>query len=199
MLTRTTAIGYYHQNLVGLCQRLTDHRADVPAGMPRERLWKVRAKQVVLAQGAIEKPLVFAGNDRPGVMLAGAARTYLNRYGVRVGERAVVVTAHDTAWTAAFDLARAGTTVAMIVDMRRTVDDRLLAAGPEPRHRDPVRRHRHGYEGAAAGLGRSGQPRRALGQGGCRTLDRLRCAPDVGRLDAQPAPLLAYRRQARLG
>jgi sarcosine oxidase, subunit alpha len=127
VLTRTTAIGYYHQNLVGLCQRLTDHRADVPAGMPRERLWKVRAKQVVLAQGAIEKPLVFAGNDRPGVMLAGSARTYLNRYGVRVGERAVVVTAHDTAWAAAFDLARAGTTVAMIVDLRRTVDEGLLA------------------------------------------------------------------------
>jgi sarcosine oxidase subunit alpha len=90
-------------------------------------LWKVRAKQVVLAQGAIEKPLVFAGNDRPGVMLAGAARTYLNRYGVRVGERAVVATAHDTAWAAAFDLARAGTSVAMIVDVRRAVDDRLLA------------------------------------------------------------------------
>jgi sarcosine oxidase subunit alpha len=127
VLTRTTAIGYYHQNLVGLCQRLTDHRADVPAGAPRERLWKVRAKQVVLAQGAIERPLVFAGNDRPGVMLAGAARTYLNRYGVRVGERAVVATAHDTAWAAAFDLARAGTTVALIVDVRRAVDNRLLA------------------------------------------------------------------------
>jgi sarcosine oxidase subunit alpha len=127
VLTRTTAIGYYHQNLVGLCQRLTDHLADVPAGMPRERLWKVRARQVVLAQGAIERPLVFAGNDRPGVMLAGSARTYLNRYGVRVGERAVVATAHDTAWAAAFDLARAGTTVAMIVDVRRAVDDALLA------------------------------------------------------------------------
>src|ERR687897_2369213 len=105
LLPRTTAIGYYHQNVRGLCQRLTDHLAVVPEGAPRERLWKVRAKQVVLAQGAIERPLVFAGNDRPGVMLAGAARTYLNRYGVRIGERAVVATAHDTAWVAAFDLA----------------------------------------------------------------------------------------------
>ncbi len=127
VLTRTTAIGYYHQNFVALCQRLTDHRADVPAGAPRERLWKVRAKQVVLAQGAIERPLVFAGNDRPGVMLAGAARTYLNRYGVRVGACAAVVTSNDSAWAAAFDLARAGTTVAIIVDIRPKVDESLLA------------------------------------------------------------------------
>ncbi|MDH2312394.1 sarcosine oxidase subunit alpha [Methylobacterium brachiatum] len=127
VLTRTTAIGYYHQNFLGLCQRLTDHLADVPDAAPRERLWKVRAKQVVLAQGAIEKPLVFAGNDRPGIMLAGSARTFLNRYGVRVGTRAVVATSHDSAWRAAFDLARAGTSVPLVVDVRREVDADLLA------------------------------------------------------------------------
>ncbi len=127
VLTRTTAIGYYHQNFVALCQRLTDHRADVPSGAPRERLWKVRAKQVVLAQGAIERPLVFAGNDRPGVMLAGSARTYVNRYGVLVGLRAAVVTTNDSAWDAAFDLARAGTTVSIIIDVRPKVDDSLVA------------------------------------------------------------------------
>ena len=115
---RTTAIGYYHQNLVGLCQRLTDHLATAPDGAPRERLWKVRAGQVVLAQGALEKPLVFDGNDRPGVMLAGAAQTYLNRYGVKVGDRPAIVTAHDSAWHAAFDLAEAGARPAAIVDVR---------------------------------------------------------------------------------
>ena len=127
LLPRTTAIGYYHQNVVGLCQRLTDHLAVVPEGAPRERLWKVRAKQVVLAQGAIEKPLVFAGNDRPGVMLAGAGRTYLNRFGVKVGNRVVVASAHDSAWLAAFDLAQAGVDVAAIVDIRGTVPDALAA------------------------------------------------------------------------
>jgi sarcosine oxidase subunit alpha len=127
VLTRTTAIGYYHQNFVALCQRLTDHLATAAAGAPRERLWKVRAKQVVLAQGAIEKPLVFDGNDRPGVMLAGSARSFLNRYGVRVGDRVVVVTTHDSAWASAFDLTRAGTKVAAIVDVRRSVDDALLS------------------------------------------------------------------------
>ena len=127
LLPRTTAIGYYHQNFIGLCQRLTDHLSAAPQGAPRERMWKVRAAQVVLAQGAIERPLVFDGNDRPGVMLAGAARTYLNRYGVKVGTRAAVVTAHDSAWLAAFDLAREGVAVAAIADLRPDVSPALCA------------------------------------------------------------------------
>ncbi len=89
LMSRTTAIGYYHENMVGLCEKLTDHLAQLPEGAPRERMWRVRAGQVVLAQGALERPLVFDGNDRPGVMLAGAAQVYLNRYGVRVGNRVV--------------------------------------------------------------------------------------------------------------
>jgi sarcosine oxidase subunit alpha len=84
------------------------HGEPRPKTLPRERMWKVRAGQVVLAQGALEKPLVFDGNDIPGVMLAGAAQTYLNRYGVRVGDKPVVVTSHDSAYYAAFDLAEAG-------------------------------------------------------------------------------------------
>ena len=135
VMTRTTAIGYYHQNLVGLAQRLTDHLDTAPAGAPRERMWKVRAKEVVLAQGALEKPLAFDGNDRPGVLLAGAAQTYLNRYGVKVGNRPAVVTAHDSAWYAAFDLAEAGAKPVVIVDVRASVDpaltDRARALGIE--------------------------------------------------------------------
>ncbi|TNC73694.1 sarcosine oxidase subunit alpha [Rubellimicrobium roseum] len=127
LMTRTTAIGYYHQNMVGLCQRVTDHLASPPEGAPRERLWRVRAGQVVLAQGAIEKPLVFDGNDRPGVMLAGAAQTFLHRFGVKVGDRAVVVTSHDSAWHTAFDLARAGVRVPAIVDVRAQVPPDLAA------------------------------------------------------------------------
>ncbi|WP_027577180.1 sarcosine oxidase subunit alpha [Bradyrhizobium sp. WSM1743] len=122
---RTTAIGYYHQNLVGLAQRLTDHLAAPPEGAPRERLWRVRAREVVLAQGALETPLVFDGNDRPGVMLAGAAQTYLHRYGVKVGDRPAIVTVHDSAWFAALDLAASGAKVAAIVDVRPTVDQAL--------------------------------------------------------------------------
>ncbi|HET9068647.1 MAG TPA: sarcosine oxidase subunit alpha family protein, partial [Amaricoccus sp.] len=135
ILTRTTTIGYYHQNLVGLAQRLTDHLDMPPADAPRERLWKVRAKEVVLAQGALEKALVFDGNDRPGVMLAGAAQTYLNRYGVKVGECPAIVTSHDSAWYVAFDLADAGAKPAAVVDLRPEVDpaltDRSRALGIE--------------------------------------------------------------------
>jgi len=128
LMTRTTAIGYYHQNMVGLCQRLTDHLDQPPSNAPRERMWRVRAEQVVLAQGALEKPLVFDGNDRPGVMLAGAAQTYLNRYGVRVGDRAAVLTSHDSAYYTAFDLADNGTAIAAIIDTRDSVDADLVAA-----------------------------------------------------------------------
>src|SRR3546814_9575341 len=80
LLPRTTAFGYYDHNFVGMLERLTDHQPSSAAeGPTRQRLWKVRAKQVVLATGAIERPLVFAGNDRPGILLAGAVRSYVNR------------------------------------------------------------------------------------------------------------------------
>ncbi len=118
MLPRTQAFGYYNHNFVALTQRLTDHLPQPPAGAPRERLWQVRARHVVLATGAAERPLVFPDNDRPGVMLADAARTYLHRWGVRPGTVAVVVTAHDAAYRTALDLAKAGVRIARVVDTR---------------------------------------------------------------------------------
>lgn len=125
VLTRTTAFGYYHQNFVALAQRLTDHLAEPPSGAPRERLWQVRARQVVLTPGAIERPLVFDGNDRPGIMLAGAGGSYLNRYGVAVGERPLIVTTHDSAYQTAFDLAAADLPPVAIIDLRPDVPDAL--------------------------------------------------------------------------
>ena len=118
VLPRTQAFGYYNHNFVALTQRLTDHLAHPAAGAPRERLWQVRAKHVVLATGSIERPMVFPDNDRPGVMLADAARAYLHRYGVTPGTRAVIVTAHDAAYRTALDLVRAGVALARIVDVR---------------------------------------------------------------------------------
>jgi sarcosine oxidase subunit alpha len=94
----------------------------------RERLWQLRAREVVLATGAIEQPLVFPGNDRPGIMLAGAVRTYLNRYGVRAGSRAVIVTANDSAYRGALDLKAAGVEVAAIADLRENADGALPQA-----------------------------------------------------------------------
>jgi sarcosine oxidase subunit alpha len=133
LLTRTTAFGYFPHNLVGLSQRLTDHLAAPHPEAPRERQWQVRAREVVLATGAIERPLVFPGNDRPGIMLAGAARTWLNRYGVVPGTRAVVVTACDESYRAALDLEQAGVDIACIADVRASADGawarRARAAG----------------------------------------------------------------------
>jgi sarcosine oxidase, subunit alpha len=118
LLPRTTAFGYFPHNLLGLNQRLTDHLAEPHPDLPRERQWQVRAREVVLATGAIERPLVFPGNDRPGIMLAGAARTWLNRYGVLPGSRAVLVTAVDEGYAAALELQQAGVFVAIIADVR---------------------------------------------------------------------------------
>ena len=118
LLTRTTAFGYYAQNMVALAERVTDHLAAPDPALPRERLWQIRAKRVVLATGAIERHMVFAGNDRPGVMLASAARTYLNHYGAAVGRTVGVFAANDSGYRAALDLRQAGVGVAAIVDPR---------------------------------------------------------------------------------
>ncbi len=118
LLPRTTAFGYYAQNFVGLTERVTDHLAAPGHDMPRERLWQVRAKKVVIATGAIERQMVFADNDRPGVMLASAGRAFLNHYGVAVGRNVGVYTANDSAYAAAIDLKKAGVNIAAIVDIR---------------------------------------------------------------------------------
>ncbi|WP_131115150.1 sarcosine oxidase subunit alpha family protein [Lichenihabitans psoromatis] len=127
LLPRTQAFGYYGHNLVALTERLTDHLASNDRPTPRERMWQVRAKEVVLATGAIERPLVFPGNDRPGVMLAGSARVFLNRYGVKVGHRVLVATAHDSAYRAALDLRAAGAEIAAILDLRQHPSGPLVA------------------------------------------------------------------------
>ncbi|CAN7361173.1 sarcosine oxidase subunit alpha [Pararhizobium sp. LjRoot255] len=127
VLPRTTAFGYYAQNFVGLTERVTEHLAKPDRKLPRERLWQVRAKRVIIATGAIERHMVFANNDRPGIMLASAARTFLNHFGVAVGKKIGVYTANDSAYEAAFDLKRAGITVAAIVDSREKPGEAVLA------------------------------------------------------------------------
>ncbi|WP_374103641.1 sarcosine oxidase subunit alpha family protein [Streptomyces sp. ISL-86] len=119
VLRRTTVFGYYDDNYVLAVERRTNHLgAQAPAHVSRERVWRIRAQRVVLATGAHERSLAFADNDRPGVMLAGAARTYVNRYGVLPGHRALVFTTNDSAYATALDLAAAGVEVAAVVDAR---------------------------------------------------------------------------------
>ncbi len=118
LLPRTTAFGWYDGNLVGLLERVTDHLAAPPAHVPRQRLWKVRAREIVLATGAHERPIAYANNDLPGTMLAGAVRTYIKRHAVRPGTRAVIFTTNDSAYATALALHDADVAIAAIVDAR---------------------------------------------------------------------------------
>ncbi len=127
ILTRTTAFGYYHDNFIGAVERLTDHLPD-GGDAPREKLWRIRAGEVILAQGAIERPLVFDGNDTPGVMLASAAKVFGLRYGVAVGRSVALMATHDSGWHDLFALAKAGVGIAAIIDVRAAVDQALMDA-----------------------------------------------------------------------
>ncbi|WP_268977448.1 2Fe-2S iron-sulfur cluster-binding protein [Streptomyces mexicanus] len=119
VLRRTTVFGYYDDNHLLAVERRTNHLgADAPQNVARERVWRIRARRVVLATGAHERSLAFGDNDRPGVMLASSARTYLHRYAVVPGRHAVVFTTNDSAYPAALDLAAAGVGIAAIVDTR---------------------------------------------------------------------------------
>ncbi len=118
LLPRSTVFGYHDYNFLTINQRLTDHLPLAERRGGREKLWKVRARQVVLATGAAERPLIFANNDRPGVMLASAVSTYTNRYAVKPGSRAVVFTNNDSAYQSALDLKAAGVEVVAVIDAR---------------------------------------------------------------------------------
>ncbi|MQY36581.1 Sarcosine oxidase subunit alpha [Streptomyces sp. RB17] len=119
VLRRTTVFGHYDDNHLLAVERRTSHLgAEAPANVSRERVWRIRARHVVLATGAHERSLAFGDNDRPGVMLASSARAYLRRYAVLPGRHAVVFTTNDSAYAAALDLAAAGVDIAAIVDTR---------------------------------------------------------------------------------
>ncbi|MEK9723203.1 MAG: 2Fe-2S iron-sulfur cluster-binding protein, partial [Rhodospirillaceae bacterium] len=130
VLKRTTAFGYYDHDFLGLIEQRSPVLSD-GGDVSRQRLCRVRAKRVVLATGAIERPMVFADNDRPGVMLAGAARTYAHRYGVIPGKRVCVFTNNDDAYRTAIDLADAGVAVPAVVDVRDDPTGELVTAAME--------------------------------------------------------------------
>lgn len=128
LVKRCTITGYYDHNYLTGLERVSDHLGAAPEHTPRQRLWKIRAKRVVLATGALERPLVFTDNDRPGVMLSSAVRTYVNRYGVLPGRKAVIFTNNDDAYRTALALEDAHGRVAAIVDVRKSVTGPLADA-----------------------------------------------------------------------
>ncbi|MDV6011834.1 FAD/NAD(P)-binding oxidoreductase [Haloechinothrix sp. LS1_15] len=128
VLHRATVFDANEDGVVLAVQRLTESpEAGAPGVGARHRVWRIHAAQTVVATGARERPLAFPDNDRPGIMLAGAARTYLHRYAVRPGDRALVLTTNDSAYTPAIELTESGVDVVTVLDTRTTPPPHLAA------------------------------------------------------------------------
>jgi len=119
VLTRTTAFGLYDHMTVCALERVSDHLAEPEQGAVRQRLWLIRPKEIVIAAGALERSLVFAGNDRPGVMHSTAARGHANRFAAAAGSKVAIVTTNDDGYRTALDLAARGVEIAVVADARR--------------------------------------------------------------------------------
>ena len=131
MLPNTTVSGYYEQNYLTLLETTKPHFFKSTIQQTRHRLWKVRAKQVILATGMIERPLVFANNDRPGIMLSSATREYINKYGVTPGQNPLIFTNNDDAYRTALTMRQNNINVVAIVDVRENPDSELFRQAKE--------------------------------------------------------------------
>ena len=155
LLPRSTVFGYHDHNFLTIAERRTDHLPPGERKGPRERVWRVRAKQVVLATGAIERPLVFGNNDRPGVMLASAVSDVSQplRRGARHARRRVHQQRQRVSHGAR--LAAAGIAVAAVVDARRDAEGRAARARAQGRHRGDRQRRRRRHPRHGRGFARS--------------------------------------------
>ncbi len=157
ILDRTTVFGTYDGGVFGAVERVADHLAAPAPQQPRQRLWKINAGRSVLAAGAIERPIIFGNNDLPGVMLAGAVQSYINRYAVAPGRRAVVFANHDGIAGTLRAIAAAGIELVAYVDPRRDVPAEILALA----------------EAAGAAVFAGAVIRRAIGRGAVRGAEIL--------------------------
>lgn len=118
VMTRTTIIGAFDHGIYGAVERVSDHVAVPAAGKPRQILWRIYSKRALLCAGATERPIAFENNDRPGIMMAGAVRSYANRWAVTPGHTVAVFTNHDDGHRTATDLMAKGVNVAAVIDTR---------------------------------------------------------------------------------
>ncbi|MCL4159096.1 UNVERIFIED_CONTAM: hypothetical protein GTU68_056429, partial [Idotea baltica] len=130
-MNRTTVIGAFDHGIQGAVERVSDHLAMPAAGKPRQILWRIYAKRTLLCAGAIERPIAFENNDRPGIMLAGAMRAYVNRWAATPAKKVAIFTNNDDGHRTAVDLMAKGVTVAAVIDTRadapRIADCELLS------------------------------------------------------------------------
>ncbi|MFV0359620.1 sarcosine oxidase subunit alpha family protein [Tropicimonas sp.] len=121
MMPRTTVIGAFDGATYGALERVSEHLAAPSPDLPQDCFWRIATRTAILASGAIERPIAFPDNDRPGVMMAGAVRSYVNRYGVSPGKSVAVFGNNDLAHRTARDLADTGVAVAAVIDSREGV------------------------------------------------------------------------------
>ncbi len=130
IMPRTTVIGAFDHGIYGAVERVSDHMHTPDAGKPRQILWRLYAKQTILAAGAIERPIAFENNDRPGIMLASALRTYANRFAVTADKRVAIFTNNEDGHRTAADLHAKGVKISAVVDVRpdapRSMDYEVL-------------------------------------------------------------------------
>lgn len=117
LMSRTTVYGAFDHGIYGAVERITDHLPK-SNGAPRQILWRIYSKRAILSAGATERPIAFGNNDRPGIMLAGAVRAYVNRWGVTPGKRVAIFTNNDDGWRTATDLIGRGVDIAAVIDCR---------------------------------------------------------------------------------
>ena len=139
-MPRTCVFGVYDGGTYGAVERVSDHLPEPPPYQPRQRLWRIVAKRAVLAGGAIERPIVFAGNDRPGMMMASAVRGYVNRFAVMPGRRIALFTNNDDGWRTAKTLTACGIELAAVIDARPELPPHLPATVPGEHGSSPAHR-----------------------------------------------------------
>ncbi len=122
---RSQVFGYYDHNMLVMLERIKDHIAKPNKFIPRQRLWYIRAKEVIISTGSIERPLVFGNNDRPGIMLASAAKEYMKVYGVAVGKKPIIFTNNDSAYDTAIDFKKNGINP-LVVDVRENSNSTVV-------------------------------------------------------------------------
>lgn len=118
MMTRTTVIGAFDHGIYGAVERVSDHLIMPAAGKPRQILWRIYAAKTILAAGATERPIAFENNDRPGIMLASAMRSYANRWAATPAQRVTIFTNNDDGHRTAADLHAKGVKIAAVIDSR---------------------------------------------------------------------------------
>ena len=130
IMPRTTILGAFDHGIYGALERISDHVAVPAAGKPRQVLWRIYTKHSILAAGATERPIAFDNNDRPGIMMASALRTYANRFGVTADRRVAIFSNNDDGHRTAADLHAKGVKIAAVVDVRadapRSLDFEVL-------------------------------------------------------------------------